>query len=376
MSPLLELRQAVYKSLGYFTTRLRSSANGLPKHRADNYPITELLPESSFAPNLELIEKNSLGDYFRSRIGALQPAVGIAHLTNALVNTEHGWVATNATLYDNLNRAIAFRDYGSPAFRTSWSKPTITLTEPHFLLATHHSGNYYHWLLEALPRLLLYLENNNDLPRILTPARTAFQRDFLSHYKGILFSDFTVLDDKSLYACKSLKVVSLPIIPGNPSPAILRLIEQRLTAILPEHPPIRHSQTVLISRARSRFRKIINEDSLLRSLAPYGVERVFLEDLPLLEQILLFRQAKTIIAPHGAGLANLVFAQPNTRLIEIFPRCYLNQCYASFAAVKNFSYQPIKEYASPASLISLLRKGRYNIIMSDASIDAVRRWLT
>ncbi|MCX2562002.1 glycosyltransferase family 61 protein [Acetobacter farinalis] len=52
-------------------------------------------------------------------------------------------------------------------------------------------------------------------------------------------------------------------------------------------------------------------------LARRGFEKVFLERMDLETQIALFRQADCIVAPHGAGLANMVFARPGTRLLEL-----------------------------------------------------------
>lgn len=42
------------------------------------------------------------------------------------------------------------------------------------------------------------------------------------------------------------------------------------------------------------------------------------EDLSLIEQIVLFHNAEIIVAPHGAGLVNLLFARPGTKVIELF----------------------------------------------------------
>lgn len=52
-------------------------------------------------------------------------------------------------------------------------------------------------------------------------------------------------------------------------------------------------------------------------LARRGFEKVFLEKMDLETQIALFRQAECVLAPHGAGLANMAFARPGTRLLEL-----------------------------------------------------------
>ena len=41
----------------------------------------------------------------------------------------------------------------------------------------------------------------------------------------------------------------------------------------------------------------------------------------------LFRDAEIIIAPHGGGLANLVFCAPGTKVIELFPSVNIDIFY-------------------------------------------------
>lgn len=52
-------------------------------------------------------------------------------------------------------------------------------------------------------------------------------------------------------------------------------------------------------------------------LARKGFKKVFLEKMDLETQIALFRQADCVLAPHGAGLANMAFARPGTKLLEL-----------------------------------------------------------
>ena len=39
----------------------------------------------------------------------------------------------------------------------------------------------------------------------------------------------------------------------------------------------------------------------------------------MVDQILLFQSAEFIIGPHGAGLSNLLFCEPGTKVIEFMP---------------------------------------------------------
>jgi capsular polysaccharide biosynthesis protein len=65
---------------------------------------------------------------------------------------------------------------------------------------------------------------------------------------------------------------------------------------------------------------------------------VQLERLSLAEQIALFRTVKVVVAPHGAGLANLVVSRPGTRVIECFGHHYVNSCFAQLAEACELDY--------------------------------------
>jgi capsular polysaccharide biosynthesis protein len=47
----------------------------------------------------------------------------------------------------------------------------------------------------------------------------------------------------------------------------------------------------------------------------------------LAEQIDCMRRAEVGVAPHGAGLTNLVWADPGTKVAELFAKEYVNACY-------------------------------------------------
>mgnify|MGYP000861794652 FL=1 len=50
---------------------------------------------------------------------------------------------------------------------------------------------------------------------------------------------------------------------------------------------------------------------------------MILEDSSFLEQVRLFQGAEFVAGRHGAGLANLVFAAPSCRVLEVFQPTYV-----------------------------------------------------
>jgi capsular polysaccharide biosynthesis protein len=85
-------------------------------------------------------------------------------------------------------------------------------------------------------------------------------------------------------------------------------------AVLPDRPSHR-SERIFIVRRGARLLK--NEGDLLRRLQRFGIRPVDLEELTFPQQIELFYDADVVVAPHGAGLTNLLFAD-RALVVEIF----------------------------------------------------------
>lgn len=73
-----------------------------------------------------------------------------------------------------------------------------------------------------------------------------------------------------------------------------------------------------ISRKDARIRRVMNEDALESMLLRRGFTICTLEGLSLVEQIKLFSEAGTIVAPHGGGLSNIIYSDQPT-LVELQP---------------------------------------------------------
>ena len=75
------------------------------------------------------------------------------------------------------------------------------------------------------------------------------------------------------------------------------------------------TRKIYVSRQGSLTRSVLNHDQLL--LALKGWETVSLETMSIAEQIKIFSQASHILAPHGAGLVNLIWCRTGTKVTEL-----------------------------------------------------------
>jgi len=85
---------------------------------------------------------------------------------------------------------------------------------------------------------------------------------------------------------------------------------------------------ILIKRKES-YRQILNHDAVFAFLktARPDLDWVCFDSLPFSETVNLFAQASLIVAPHGAGLTNMVFSGPGTQILECMPVENPNLCY-------------------------------------------------
>lgn len=99
-----------------------------------------------------------------------------------------------------------------------------------------------------------------------------------------------------------------------------------------------------ISRAQSVDHRISAQDQTVidHVLVAHEIATVSLDDMDVSTQIALFRGAELIIAPHGAGLANLAFARPGTAVLELNRQLdgqpHLRNCFYLLSAMRGLRY--------------------------------------
>jgi capsular polysaccharide biosynthesis protein len=86
-----------------------------------------------------------------------------------------------------------------------------------------------------------------------------------------------------------------------------------------------------------------------------------LSDLSAVEQIRLFAEAEIVVAPHGAGTANVLFAPQECRVIELIGENHVAACFLIAASVvgQRYGYIECRErqrqlLVNPAEVHSLI----------------------
>jgi capsular polysaccharide biosynthesis protein len=202
-----------------------------------------------------------------------------------------------------------------------WLPPKQRVTGRVAVLNARYSHNYFHWLIEILPRLVPMCRAGI--------AADYYMVDCLSPFQQATLAALGIAPHQLIQPhCRLLVEADELVVPSFPSPDCLREFSRRLLAGLGADGPVVAPRRIFISRRNASHRTLANELQIEALLVAHGFETHLMEDYPLALQARLVREAEIVVATHGAGLANLIFARPGTQVIEIVPPGRFNfACY-------------------------------------------------
>ena len=190
-------------------------------------------------------------------------------------------------------------------------------------------SNYCHWIVDVLPRLHLaarFLKSSCEIAIPDLSSRVEEQRQFantrLAYTEEVWQASLEIAGlarritrlRSGLYRAEALHLFpTKPLLRISDIEELFRSVRTKLC----DHakPP----QRIFILRERAPDVRMDMFDylSIKRHLQKHGFAMVELKSMQFLEQAELFHNAGIVIAPHGAGLANVVFASDNVRVLEL-----------------------------------------------------------
>jgi hypothetical protein len=200
------------------------------------------------------------------------------------------------------------------------------------LLALPWNHNFFHWLVELLPRLQM-VEAAPELQEapLLVPATAP---PFLMESLRLTghASRAQQLDD-GVYRVGSLHIPA----PLSTTADISPIAMEWLDANFPFTPCA--DRRIYISRGDAPIRYVADEDQVSALLErEFGFETVVMSKLPLAEQVRTFREASVIVGSHGAAFAHLAFAPRGAAVLELFQDGHFNHCYGRMASLRDLRY--------------------------------------
>lgn len=179
------------------------------------------------------------------------------------------------------------------------------------VLGCQRAVNYFHWWIDVIAKLWVIQNSPYRNCRLVTPPLTeGFQRESLHLLKQSVTPMTRPLQRfKRLVYARGLTYGSAQAI----APQVFEFAQWCRGKL--ELAPTTRRRKLFLSRRSARRRRLINEDQVLAALP--GFERIELESLSVAEETALFAEASVIVAPHGAGLTNLLFCTGPTAVVEL-----------------------------------------------------------
>lgn len=185
---------------------------------------------------------------------------------------------------------------------------------------------YFHWIFDVLPRLGMARQAGFENGPFFVSTKLPFQRETLK-ILGIDESRLINASEIGAIVTPNLVVPCHRIMPGlEYSKWSIDFLRGNFLVAQDEGPGS-SPRRLYVSRGSATHRRVTNEPELVFCLSRYGFEAIRTEELPFREQVSLFGNAEIVVAPHGGGLANLVFCTPGTKVIELFPAANIDLFY-------------------------------------------------
>lgn len=253
------------------------------------------------------------------------------------------WIPSNGRLlgesYGTLLRSIGWGDVRpdlmAPVYRMPLNEPVV-LSPP---------TGYYHWLLEILPRVLVAHEFEPTVKAVVPTGCPEYITDALNLLgMEILETGRRAIQIKNVIVPSALQGAGF-----IPSADVERLRNSILPAVVGMHEEQPSPQLVYVSRTKDSRRKLSNERAVEDLMRENGFDVVYLQDLTWTEQIHRMSRVEVVVSPHGAGLANTIWSNALSTIIEIFPAGVTNDCYARLALQRGAGYSFLDTESDPGS---------------------------
>jgi capsular polysaccharide biosynthesis protein len=250
-----------------------------------------------------------------------------------------------------------------PVFLNPFPPPPARINGRLGVLAQRGDGNYYHFLMDVLTKVGVLEQAPEIAPPDVwyVPAQARFQRELLELF-GIGPDQRIDAGEQPHVQAECLVVPGPPAMTEKNPPWAVEFLRGRL---LPHADTSGPRRNVYITRGPSaNNRSITNEPALLDVLARHGFEHVDPGELSVTDQIRTFATANVIVAPHGAALANVIFASPGSTLVELFPAgCLLPDYWRLASSVPGMRYRYVSAFGGPK------RPTRAGTIVRDIEVD-------
>jgi hypothetical protein len=280
----------------------------------------------------EISSRRIIFDHSKKRIKDHASDLEVSEIHDAFVTSDYFVIDDCGVYADSINERISDvnwrlrRGRVEPLISQTESEPYLNqdviifkkptskwsvLRGPCFVFDYSWGGNYQHWLLVSVERLFVFISLKESMPEL----KLLVDED-LPAYKKEMFEVLGIRDVDLASVGKGVKceTVYLPPFSNKSGDNITKKSLLKFQA-LKSKKDIVARRRVYVARNDNGKRPMKNREKLDELLSLFGYEKVFLEDMTLVEKIELFSTAEIIVADFSAGLSHMVFSSINQKFV-------------------------------------------------------------
>jgi len=197
------------------------------------------------------------------------------------------------------------------------------------------SKAYFHWMTDALPRLLA-IQGELANATILLPG--SYQQE---EYIRSSLAPFAVQTRwvNEVLLCRHVIMPSPTAPTGNYNEDLVRGLRSLYHDLYQNTHYNRTAEKIYISRGKAQRRKITNEEEVIAVMKEFGFETIYFEDHSFEQQAKIAMNARYMVSNHGAGLTNMLFMRSGSSVCELRKKGdALNNCYFALASALKLKY--------------------------------------
>ncbi|MBD2753302.1 glycosyltransferase family 61 protein [Spirosoma validum] len=208
-----------------------------------------------------------------------------------------------------------------------------------FLITPEAEGNYYHWIVDLLPRLVLLsrnLENISNVKIILHKSTKSYEKETLEILdlpieNIIRLNSFSIATVKEMYIADYINYnEKFPIWKKQ-------LIDSFIERLTYKEEYETYDKIYLV-RGNQKTRRLIGEKKLIQKLRDLNFKIIDPQTLSLSRQIYILSKANTVIGVHGAALTNIIFCKEKTKIIELRSNNHPPEFFSEIAKTYNLNF--------------------------------------
>jgi len=260
-------------------------------------------------------------------------------LTNGTLFSHSDIVTQDGFFLEDLSRVAArnhprrdlkVEESGNQSMTIDYAEPTYVDESAGLLFFHAASGlNHSHWLIQTLVKLTMF-EAAGIRPSklIVQPSIKKYQIEMLSML-GYSKNDLIVRGVNQPMKFRELYVsyTSNTLIPD------LSIFDRLIAETVSKDYSL---EKIYVSRQdKSNIRRFLNEEKIIELVKEQGFEVVIPSKLTVEEEINIFRNAKVIVGPLGAGLYNSIFNdRKGTRVLALSDPFYMMEWATQIASLR------------------------------------------